>query len=49
MEEVNPCGQTQPVKIDAQLSWEVCPMFDEKLKTESLKEYEDAETLLLMK
>jgi hypothetical protein len=47
MEEVNPCGQT--LKIDAQLSWEVCPMFDEKLKTESLNEYEDAETLFLMK
>lgn len=47
MEEVNPCGQT--LRIDAQLSWEVCPMFDEKLKTESLNEYEDAETLFLMK
>jgi hypothetical protein len=47
MEEVNPCGQT--LRIDAQLSWEVCLMFDEKLKTESLNEYEDAETLFLMK
>ena len=37
MEEVNPCGQTQPVRIDAQLSWVVCPTFDENLKQKASK------------